>query len=346
MEKKRIIWVDILKYICIMFVMMSHLETDNQILRSFYLPVYLTGFFFASGYTYFHKEGFGTFFVKKVKGLFVPWLILSIFNIILSQILSFNEHKVLTEELMWNFFQIRGKGDGLWFIAAIFITYIPFYFVIKAYENKKNKASSKWIFFVTILSLALLWDCYKNFMNPELLPWKTVTLPWHTEYICYAMLWMFLGYLFRTAFEEKYEKSVKAVHGCVALILYIALVIAKTMVGDNIFTLKLLLGYLSSVIGIFVLIIICKALKGNKYVLYIGQNTILCFAFHGKIYSVIQTLLKRFMGVTYDRMLSNTFTNAVFQIVFTIVISFILIVPIYIVNRFFPFIVGRKYKKK
>ncbi len=45
-KTKRIEWVDIGKFICIMFVMLSHLESGSDILDTFYKPFYLTVFFF------------------------------------------------------------------------------------------------------------------------------------------------------------------------------------------------------------------------------------------------------------------------------------------------------------
>ena len=35
-KKKRIEWVDIVKYVCIIMVMLSHLETRTEVWRAFY----------------------------------------------------------------------------------------------------------------------------------------------------------------------------------------------------------------------------------------------------------------------------------------------------------------------
>ena len=128
---KRIIWVDVVKYICILMVMLSHLETRTDVWQAFYAPFFLSAFFFVSGYVYKPKDGFKQFLYKKLRQLFIPWLVFSVFNILLSQMLSFNEHESLLTELTWNFLQIRGHSDGVWFVAALFVTFIPFYFFIK-----------------------------------------------------------------------------------------------------------------------------------------------------------------------------------------------------------------------
>lgn len=136
---KRIVWVDVVKYICILMVMLSHLEARTDVWSAFYTPFFLSAFFFVSGYVYRPKDSFNRFLYKKFRQLFVPWLVFSVFNILLSQTLSFNEHTGLLPELTWNFLQIRGKGDGIWFVAALFVAFIPFYFFINWYENKAKK---------------------------------------------------------------------------------------------------------------------------------------------------------------------------------------------------------------
>ena len=85
------------------------------------------------------KSSFKDFLYKKIRQLFVPWLVFSVFDIVLSQIITFNEHDSLLEELKWNFLQIGGQGDQIWFVAALFVAFIPFYFFIRFYESKPQK---------------------------------------------------------------------------------------------------------------------------------------------------------------------------------------------------------------
>ena len=63
----RIDWVDIVKYVCIMMVMVSHLESRTDILKTFYTPFFLTAFFFVSGYVYREPANFKIFIRKKQK---------------------------------------------------------------------------------------------------------------------------------------------------------------------------------------------------------------------------------------------------------------------------------------
>ena len=140
-KKKRIEWVDIVKYVCIIMVMLSHLETRTEVWRAFYTPFFLTAFFFTAGYVYKPKGSFKEFMFKKFRQLFIPWLVFSVFDIMLSQMISFNAHESLLEELMRNFLQIRGQGDLIWFVAALFVAFVPFYFFIQWYEDEVDKVS-------------------------------------------------------------------------------------------------------------------------------------------------------------------------------------------------------------
>lgn len=138
-QKQRIVWLDVVKYICIIMVMLSHLEADTDLWYVFYSPFFLSAFFFAAGYVYKPKDNFRGFLYKKFRQLFIPWLVFSLFDILLSQIISFNQHESLLTELKWNFLQIRGLGDEIWFVAALFVAFIPFYLFIHWYESKHAK---------------------------------------------------------------------------------------------------------------------------------------------------------------------------------------------------------------
>lgn len=291
-QTNRIQWVDIVKYICIMWVMLSHLEANTRLLSVFYMPFFLNAFFFASGYVYYHKNGFKPFFIKKVNGLFVPWLFFSILNILLSHIISFNTHSSLISELLWNFMQIRGRDDGIWFVAALFIAFIPFYFFVKAYEKSKKQAKNTALFVFKAFSLSLLSTLYCNYMDPNILPWGTNALPWHIEYIFIGMFWMVLGYLFRTKFETICDRRISNYSLVIILSIYVVMQYIPYATNHDMQN-SIIYSYASAFLGVLSIIFLSKKITPNKYMLYIGQNTLICFALHGKIYSILQTILKK-----------------------------------------------------
>ncbi len=333
--KKRIEWVDVGKYICIMLVMLSHLESRTEVLRTFYTPIYVTMFFFLAGYVYKQSETFSAHMVKKIKGLFVPWLILSNFNILLSSVMTLKNNHNLKRDLILNAIQIRALGDGLWFVAALFVAFIPFYFVIKMGNMKKAILYS--------FLLSLLSNIYTTYMPMDILPWGSSALPWHLEYIFKAMFWMVLGYYYRNHFEELLEKY-NTLAACIfTTAIYLIIVYGTRQFDQGLAAIAL--GYITSLVGFMFLTLICKRIKVNRYISYVGANTIIFFALHGKVFAVIERVLASVLPGVYSTCLNNVFYSSVLAVVITLIMSIILIAPAYVINRWFPWVIGRKSAK-
>lgn len=148
--------------------------------------------------------------------------------------------------------------------------------------------------------------------------------------------------MFRHNIEAEFDKYNTLKLRIVASIVYLLLVfvpffgkIKIPMVVDSLYQ------YLTSIIGIAALILIAKVVRPNNYINYVGQNTLIYFALHGKVYSIIQTLLKKFAVVFYSVVLNSVAISSVFCLGLSLILSVILIIPAYIINRCFPFIVGR-----
>lgn len=349
-DRHRIEWIDVAKYICIIFVICSHSESCTQPLFAFFLPFVLEAFYFVSGYTYQHKTNFKIFLYKKFRQLFVPWLVFSLLIILSAQVISFHSHDSLLSELMWNFLQIRSKGDRLWFVAALFMAYIPFYAFISLYENCLSRhrapAPTQAVIILVTFILSFLSRLYVTFMPPEILPWGSTDLPWHLEDIFYAPFFMTLGYFFRHKFET-YFQILDSRYGRISLLaaymllVYVPYVSNLQMAPVN----GIFYNYLSSIAGIIVTIAYSKVVRPNKYICYIGQNTLICFALHGKLLSITQAIINKFAHGFYAAVLNSTVASSVFALCFSLALSVILIVPIYIINRWFPFVLGRQYLK-
>jgi len=156
------------------------------------------------------------------------------------------------------------------------------------------------------------------------------------------MFYMVLGYLFRRNMETEFDKYNTPELRVIALIVYLLLVfvpffgkIELPMIAD------ILYRYDISIVGIATLILIAKVVKANKYINYVGQNTLIYFALHGKVYSIIQTMLKKFAANFYSTVLNSVGISSFFCLGLSLALSVILIIPAYIINRWFPFIVGR-----
>ena len=323
-----------------MCVLATHLESMTPVLHAIFAPFFLTLFLFCSGYVYKRKSGFKDFIRKKVSQLWIPWLILSLFNILTAQVISFNAHKSVWEELFWNFLQIRAKDDGMWFVAALFVAYIPFYFFVEWYNKKKNTAA-----FLTItFALSLISTIYMKFADPQDFLWGTPALPWHLEYMFQANFFMALGYVFREKWEVWFDTKNNWLIIALACLAYILLVYGGAIIRqDGVFEADPIpLTYIKQLLGIYIFVFFSKKIKPTRYTLYIGQNTLLCFGLHGKLFSAIQMVARKVAGNLYSQILSKVLYSSVFSILCAFFMSIVLIVPIWLINRYLPFVAGKR----
>lgn len=340
---KRIAWVDTAKYICIMAVMLEHLESITDELSCFLSPFFVLAFFFVAGYTHKPGQRFSAFFLKKLRTLFVPWLIFSVLDIALSQLVSFSEHRSFTTELAWNFLQIRGQGDQIWFVAALFITFVPFYFFIEWYNKKPQAGAMRAVLFTALSLLLFMLDVlYSNFMDASRLPWGTTALPWHVEYIFQAMFYMTLGYMFKQHWEAAFDAVNNIAGRFMLAAVYIIVVYAPyfTVIPESVF--RVFAVFITPILGILLVVALSKVIKPNRYILYVGQNTLIYFALHGKVFGFIEVMLRRFAPGLYSAVLADMLLSNLFAIAFALVLSFILLIPTYIINRWLPFMLGRR----
>lgn len=184
--------------------MLSHLEANTDLWYAFYLPFFQLSSLFLGIYTKPRKTLRD--FSIKIRQLFVPWLFFSLFNILLSQLISFNQHESLLTELKWNFLQIRELGDEIWFVVALFVAFIPFYFFIDWYEGKPSKLiegrySRCKTAILIAWALSVISVLYLKLIPEDVLLWNSGALPWHMEYMFQAMFFMVLEYIFRGKFE-------------------------------------------------------------------------------------------------------------------------------------------------
>ena len=204
--------------------------------------------------------------------------------------------------------------------------------------------SNKCLIAITVAwLLSLVSVLYARLAPASIFPWNSTSLPWHIEYIFQAMFYMALGYMFRNNMENEVDKHNTLKVRITALAGYLLLVFVPFFAEIEMsVVVDIMYQYITAIVGIYTLILIAKVVKANKYIKYVGQNTLIYFALHGKVYSTIQILMKKIALGFYEKVLSNTVFSSVFCLALSLALSVILIIPTYIINRWFPFIVGRK----
>ena len=247
-------------------------------------------------------------------------------------IITLKGNRNFASEFFWNFLQIRAHGDGLWILAALFVAFIPFYFFVK--WGNPLKAC------VTAVILSVVSVLYTHMFPAHFLPWGSSMLPWHLEYMFQAMMWMILGYYFRIYGEKIFDRYNTVINRIAVWVLYLVAAYIPDSIGGG--YLSIPLSYIRSTLGIIAVMCICKIIKSNRYIQYVGANTLLYFAIHGKFLALIQSLLSKFAGGFYSACLSNDFASSALAIVITFILSVVLIIPSKLINRWVPWAIGKK----
>lgn len=348
--KKRIAWIDTIKYFCIYFVMLSHLGRNELIrhLGCFFNPFYLTGFLFASGYTFHYQPGFLTHLHKKAKQLLLPWLTFSLFCILTNSIFTLDPQGrlPLATGLFRNFLQIRGYGDEMWFVSALFVSYIPFYFFIRSYERVKMQRKATIKFFLCTVILYCIYGLYMELMPKSILPGGLNGLPWHLEYTLFAMLFLFLGYLFREKYEARFDRNNTPIVRFSILLVYLFYVYVPVFLNVELpLLLKIPDLFIKNILGLAVLISFGKAFTPNALSDFAGQNTLIYFGLHGKLVSLLEAIFRHLAPTAFAVIYGRQLYSIPYALIMGLLLAVLLVPPTIIIKKFFPFMIGQHYKK-
>lgn len=322
-DKKRLSWIDFSRGIAFLMVIYSHIPTCTPDIMHFFAPVFLTTFFFVSGYLFKSGQGISYVLEHRIRTLLIPFLILGIVMIFMSQLMTFNEHVDIKDALVGLIAQ-NGQNQILWFIAALFVYSVIFYFVDKLCKTP----------------LMLLCVATGLFIfNSITFNWlKIKQIPWHLDTFGFACFYMALGRLYRLH-ETRIDKYlttpvlliVTAIYTVALFILpyYISFMGSKWIIDSMIIT----------TIGLVIIISLSKKIGSkSKLILFVGANTLFYFAFHGKVYSMMFTVI----GKKFPALLE--IDDILISIFIVIIDAIIMIIPAITVNRFMPKIMGKGYK--
>lgn len=242
------------------------------------------------------------------------------------------------DEVLWFLLQVRGINDGPWFIAMLYSAFIPFYFLIKAYESSQHQSRFKW----TLFALYIVGIVYGIYMPP--FAYGTNALPWHIEYLPNALFFMFLGYEYRNIYEKKSEKYESLLFGVVTVVYLTLSCVSYFFSMGKI--LSVLMTTAKRIVGVSFIVLLSKKLKPNNYTRFVGQNTLTYFPMHIYIFVLGEAILHKVLPDLYTGILNNELLSACFSLAFAVLISLILILPAKFVNKYLPFIAGKPLPPK
>lgn len=299
MIKERDVTLDIAKGIGIILMVFGHSRCPEgfcSFIRFFNMPL----FFFISGYLFNEDRGFGEFHVRKIKGLWIPFvaftLLLLIFHNLLYQC-NFEHIYYTKERILLKLFEIPflfgwdSLNAGYWFIGALFYISIIYFLLFAAISKKKcKKIITSFILTALVFVLFLISLIIQKIVSPE--STDIVNCFWveHSVTFLYGLTFYSFGKLFSVA-----KKSMALSQWWVLLFIFIL------GAGAHLFPVRRPFSEISplfsfyivimGLMGICVVISISAWLNNLKYLRivfsFVGEHTLVILGLHLICFKII-----------------------------------------------------------
>lgn len=337
-KKKRVTYIDVARGIAILMVIFGHLSVPfiSSWIYSFHIPL----FFFLSGMVFRIKkeENFISFIKRKIKSIVIPyfalgiviWLFFSIIFLLDKKPPAFIASAIDTPGKMFVNFILQRHYWTVWFLACLFFASLIFWAQLK-FINKK------WLLFLTSLVICGITFIYYRLGGN--------TLFWNIDTALIAQFFMMLGYLFKNSYKlEKIKTTVcdnkinqrKFIFTLIFLLLNIIFWVLGIKIGNATLDMSVhiygieVFTMLSAIFGILFVLSVSSCLSTISALVYLGQNTMLVFAWHSRIVIVAFKYLYFYIGVFQNM---NLITSCIYALI-TAVGIFIILLPIdYLIRK-------------
>lgn len=307
-------WVDIAKGIGMCFIVLSH-TGNGSLIDSFYSPFFLTIFFFLSGF--FFKDNISLWDEIKYlfTRLFLPMIILGTINTVSAYIIDGDDILIRTKDLI---LQTSSINNDMWFIACLISCHLLYWVVIRI--NGGCKINS----FLTAIFISII----ANY----LLTVHIIVLPFRILRAASYLLYFAAGALYCQRENELQEKLTKRHFPAIIFLIYMFVFVqyGKNEVygsfGDIII----------SFLGIIILIWISHKTVESKLLEFVGRNTLIYYAFQSKVIRILGMIFVKInlpINLFWARMLITVLSVGV------------LIIPAVIIQKWFPFLIGKYHCK-
>lgn len=309
-SNERKLWVDSLRAIAMILVVYGHCVQGWTAFFVCTSPIKMPLFFIISGYLFNPKNGDAKVFFKNLLfKLVIPWIVLGMLH----------PTNPLTRfgELI--------SGKTLWFMPCLIIGEIVWFFIIKI-------SRVKW----QIVLYGLILSCVGyNLTQLHILDYAMINRALTVQVF-------FIGGLLIKNYERVLLSKCKVIL-LLGIILYFALICTQMQLFPGMFIdvhngryFNLLFCFIIILIGCITIFFAFDFFNvRNRWLVYIGQNTLIIYIAHGLGTSTFSKIVLNTIGST----LIPLYTYALFKAFFAILLCCVLAV---IFNRYFPELVGKK----
>ncbi len=333
---KRIEWIDTYRGILILLVVLNHQSLQHIVINESLSAIRMPAFFFISGLLLSDRyTDLKVFASRRFAQLIVPYFIFFLVNWLFWVVaLSSGESDIFAPIKSMFFGCVNTEGGEqninaapLWFITTLFMAEIYMFFV-KSYL----KTTAKILVAITLLAII-------GYLSSQFLSFR---MPWNMEIALTAVFFYGLGYIVKREklldFITDYSKLNIVIIFIVSSIVAITLSLKTLPSYDlNFLGSNVVLTYISAIFGILAVISLAKLINKNSILEFLGRNTYIILAFHLSALYFMHGIFKR-IGFEFQ----STMNSDIWGLIY-LISSIVILLPImYIINRFMPFILGRK----
>lgn len=347
--KERFLWVDYTKLIGIYLVVLGHLQFISDSLMTWIYSFHMPLFFVLSGlFARPDNSSFSCILKKNAQALLKPYIVFSLISYVWWLFAKFIPNCNQEELSVMDFLiqPILGVflGEGrytsfsfpintpLWFLVGLFFCRIFFQII-------SNSVKEKHLTLILILTNIFIIVFFALFKKPH--------------YSIFSILSALLCFPFYTFgyFYNKQKNATTSKSRLFILILLSLIVggvlsiyngrvdVAKVIFGHNI-----LLFYFIGIINTFGVVMIAKSffVVRNSFLLYLGVNTLIILGFQDMLIFELEKIVN-FCGFELSK--GMPFANLIGSIEALVILA-VSIIPIYLVRKYLPFVIGLKAKQR
>lgn len=320
---ERLSWLDILKGIGIIFVVVGHIYSNSTIfnwLYSFHIPL----FFLAAGWVYKEKPIFMDL-KRRIQTIVVPYFLFGLLVLVYWQ---FIERRFRDSDMSFGnavLGLLSGQYDYLEF--NIHLWFLPCFFVVVVTFNVLVNIGGKKVAYVVSALMSVIF--------------ALASLPgvfWGIDRVFKYIGFYAVGcYLSDRNLSKYVGEQMKLVQGLVAiglLIFNFVLAYFSLTIGA--------MWFVTAVIGVFGMTMVSMLINKSRILQYFGRISLIILCIHGPIYRIVVKLISVLVHMSTDA-LRNNFVLVIVVVVITMVVcSFAYEVTV----RIAPWVIGEKKKIK
>lgn len=313
-------WLDVLKGIGIILVVIGHIYSNQTIfnwLYSFHMPL----FFLAAGWVYKEKTVLADI-KRRIQTIVIPYFSFGFLVLIYWQLMErrFRDSDMSFMDSLFGLFS--GCYDNLefnihlWFLPCFFVTVILFNILVNLGGRRMAYLVSALmsLAFIVVPMHGLIWGIDRVF-----------------KYIGFYAVGVFIAGKSVKAVKKKVEAGIVAI---VLLALSFSLSCYHLTMG--------IMWFVTALIGVAAVILISQLINENRILQYFGRISLIILCIHGPVYRIVVKIVSILLNLGTDAVREN-FLLAMVVVVITMAICS---TAYEVVVRLAPWMVGKKKVKE